>query len=44
MNQNSLAGGGFYESLSTVKLFNTDQFEIVKFVGNKTFQDKKAPN
>ena len=33
MNEDFLAGEAFYEFLSIVKIFNTDQFGIVKFIG-----------
>ena len=35
INQNSLSGGGFYESLSTIKLFNSNKFDIEYFTSNK---------
>ena len=35
INQNSLSGGGFYESLSTIKRFNTDKFDTLYFTSNK---------
>ena len=35
INQNSLAGGGFYESLSTIKNFKTQKFDVYYFTSSK---------
>ena len=35
INQNSLAGGGFYESLSTIKNFKTQKFDVNYFTSSE---------
>ncbi len=35
LNQNSLAGGGYYESLSNAKNFNREKFNVTYFTSNR---------